>query len=186
MQVDFGKLGLVPDPATGKRRVVHGLIFTAVYSRYMFVYPTYRQTLDEVIAGFECAWAFFGGVFAAVIPDNMKAIVDSAHATEPRLNERFREYAQARGFVVDPTRVRSPQDKPRVESMRELCDGRISLPEKTFATSTTADNAPRLWCRDIAGSASTALPGAARARCSPPRRHPKLRPAPAEPFDLPT
>jgi hypothetical protein len=58
VQVDFGKLGLVPDPVTGKRRVVHGLIFTAVYSRYMFVYPTHRQTLEEVIAGFECAWPF--------------------------------------------------------------------------------------------------------------------------------
>jgi hypothetical protein len=28
-----------------------------------------------------------GGVFALVIPDNMKAIVDKADATEPRLND---------------------------------------------------------------------------------------------------
>jgi len=41
--------------------VVHGLIFTAVYSRHMFVWPTYRQTLADVIAGFEAAWEFFGG-----------------------------------------------------------------------------------------------------------------------------
>lgn len=41
--------------------VVHGLIFTAVYSRHMFVWPTYRQTLNDVIAGFEAAWVFFGG-----------------------------------------------------------------------------------------------------------------------------
>jgi transposase len=87
------------------RRVVHGLIFTAVYSRHMFVYPTYRQTLAEVIAGFEAAWAFYGGVFAVVIPDNMKPIVDRADATGPRLNDAFREYAQARGFAVDPARV---------------------------------------------------------------------------------
>jgi transposase len=50
-------------------------------------------------------------VFAVVIPDNMKAIVDKADATDPKLNDAFREYAQARGFAVDPTRVRSPQDK---------------------------------------------------------------------------
>ena len=78
VQVDFGRLGLVPDPATGRRRVAHGLIFTAVYSRHMFVYPTLRQTLEAVIAGFEAAWVFFGGVFAVVVPDNMKAIVDQA------------------------------------------------------------------------------------------------------------
>ena len=37
------------------------MIFTAVYSRHMFVWPTYRQTLADVIAGFEAAWEFFGG-----------------------------------------------------------------------------------------------------------------------------
>jgi hypothetical protein len=50
----------------------------------MFVHPSHRQTLDEVIAGFDCALAFFGGVFAVVIPNNMKAIVEQAHATEPK------------------------------------------------------------------------------------------------------
>ena len=59
--VDFGRLGLIGDPVGGGRRVVHGLIFTAVYSRHMFVYPTHRQTVEEVIAGFEAAWAFFRG-----------------------------------------------------------------------------------------------------------------------------
>lgn len=62
LQVDFGRLGLVPDPAAGTRRVVHGLIFTAVYSRHLFVFPTHRQTLEEVIVGFEAAWAFFAGI----------------------------------------------------------------------------------------------------------------------------
>jgi transposase len=98
VQVDFGRLGLLTDSGDGRRRVVHGLIFTAVYSRHMFVWPTYRQTLGEVIAGFEAAWMFFDGVFAVVIPDNMKAIVTAADATEPKLNDAFREYAQARGF----------------------------------------------------------------------------------------
>src|SRR5690349_24183116 len=81
VQVDFGRLGLLTDAGDGRRRVVHGLIFTAVYSRHMFVWPTYRQTLADVIAGCEAAWVFFGGVFAVVIPDNMKAIVTTAHAT---------------------------------------------------------------------------------------------------------
>jgi len=40
-----------------------------------------------------------------VIPDNMKAIVDKADATDPKVNDAFREYAQARGFAVDPTRI---------------------------------------------------------------------------------
>ena len=53
--------------------------------------------LPAVIAGFDAAWAFFGGVFHAIIPDNMAAIVDRAHPTDPRLNRAFAEYAQDRG-----------------------------------------------------------------------------------------
>ncbi len=65
VQVDFGRLGLIPDPARGTRRVAHGLIFTAVYSRHLFVFPTPRQTLEEVIAGFDAAWASPGLVAAS-------------------------------------------------------------------------------------------------------------------------
>jgi len=65
VQVDFGRLGLIPDPARCTRRVVHGLIFTAVYSRHLFVFPTPRQTLEEVIAGFDAAWASPGLVAAS-------------------------------------------------------------------------------------------------------------------------
>src|SRR3546814_2620739 len=42
------------------------LVFTPVLSRYSFVWLTHRQTTEDVLAGFEAAWAFFGGVFATV------------------------------------------------------------------------------------------------------------------------
>lgn len=57
VQVDFGRLGMLTDAGDGRRRVAQGLIFTAVYSRHMFVWPTYRQTRADVIAGFEAARA---------------------------------------------------------------------------------------------------------------------------------
>jgi hypothetical protein len=60
-QVDFGRLGMMVDPETGRRRAVHALIFTAVYSRHMFVWLSFTQTLADVIAGCEAAWRFFGG-----------------------------------------------------------------------------------------------------------------------------
>jgi transposase len=37
-QVDFGRLGLVADSATGRRRVCHALVFTACVSRHCFVW----------------------------------------------------------------------------------------------------------------------------------------------------
>ena len=77
----------------GQGRVTHALIFTACYSRYQFVWLTYRQTTQAVIEGCEAAWAFFAGVFRTAIPDNMGAIVDDADSLEPRINQAFAEYA---------------------------------------------------------------------------------------------
>ena len=71
LQVDFGRMGLLYDPGERRRRVVHALIFTAGYSRHLFVFLTFSQALPAVIEGFEAAWAFFGGVFKVVIPENV-------------------------------------------------------------------------------------------------------------------
>ena len=51
LQVDFGKLGRVGDPETGRQRDLWALVFTPVVSRFSFVWLTHRQTLADVIAG---------------------------------------------------------------------------------------------------------------------------------------
>lgn len=115
LQADFGRMGMITDPATGRRRVVHALIVVAVWSRHMFVWLSYGQKTSDVIEGLEAAWSFFGGVFPVLIPDNLTPVVTKAEPTEPRFNDTFLEYAQSRGFLIDAARVRKPQDKPRVE-----------------------------------------------------------------------
>ena len=70
-QVDFGRMGLLYDPVAGRRRTVQALIFMAAYSRHMFVWLSFSQTLEAVVAGCEAAWAFFGGVFTVLIPENV-------------------------------------------------------------------------------------------------------------------
>lgn len=114
-QIDFGRLGMISDLVTGRRRAVHALLFTAVYSRHMFVWLSFSQTLADVIAGCERAWVWFGGIFKVLIPDNMKPIVINADSINPTFSDGWLDYAQARGFGTDPARVRSPKDKPRVE-----------------------------------------------------------------------
>lgn len=53
--------GLLYDPGAGRRRMVHALIFTAVFSRHMFVWLSRAQTLEAVIAGCEAARRFSPG-----------------------------------------------------------------------------------------------------------------------------
>lgn len=185
LQVDFGRLGLLTDTEDGRRRVVQGLIFTAVFSRHMFVWPTYRQTLGEVIAGFEAAWAFFGGVFAVVIPDNMKAIVDKADATDPKLNDAFREYAQARGFAVDPTRIRSPRDKPRVERCVQYVRSNFFAGED-FQNLDDCRVRAEQWCGQVAGMRIHGTTRLRPAEVFATDELPQLKPVPDEVFDIPT
>jgi hypothetical protein len=158
LQVDFGRMGYLD--VDGRRRVVWALIFTAVYSRHCFVWLSHRQTLDDVIDGFEAAWSFFGGVFRTVIPDNLKAIVIDADPLEPRLNEAFVEYAQARGFHVDPARVRRPQDKPRVERSVQFVRGSMWAGE-TFVDLADAQRHAERGAGSGPGSGCMARPSAA-------------------------
>ncbi len=149
-QVDFGKMGLIYDPASGRRRVTHALIFTAVYSRHMFVWLSFSQTLEAVIAGCEAAWEFFGGVFRVLIPDNMSAIVADADAVNPRFTTGWLDYAQHCGFVTDPARVRHAKDKPRVERSVSYVRSSFFAGEE-FVDLADAQAGARIWCADRAG-----------------------------------
>jgi transposase len=183
-QVDFGKMGLVPDPARGKRRVVWALIFTACYSRHCFVWLTHRQTTEATIAGFEAAWAFFGGVFGVVIPDNMAAIVDRADPLSPRFNQAFVEYAQTRGFVIDPARVRRPTDKPRVERVVAFTRSSMFAGE-SFVDLDHAQRHATDWCRTRAGLRTHGTTQCRPAESFAVEEQPRLLAAPGAPYDLP-
>jgi transposase len=149
-QVDFGKLGLVHDPAAGRRRVTHALIFTAVYSRHMFVWLTFAQTLEAVVAGCEAAWGFFGGCFRVLIPDNLSPVVADADAVNPRFTVGWLDYAQHCGFATDPARVRHAKDKPRVERTVQYVRSSFFAGEQ-FVDLADAQARATAWCRDRAG-----------------------------------
>ena len=78
---------VINDPVNDWRRVCHALIFTAVFSRHLFVWLSFGQTTVDVIAGCEAAWRFFDGVFKVVIPDNL-AVPRHKHVVQSLL-ERF-------------------------------------------------------------------------------------------------
>ena len=110
-EMDFGRLGLIHDPETGRRRTV----WVLGYSGHCFLWPSFGQTLDDVIAGLESAWAFFGGIPKYLVIDNCPPAVTTADPLHPVFTRGFLEYSQRRGFIVDSARVRHPKDKPKVE-----------------------------------------------------------------------
>ena len=184
LQIDFGELGRMVDPVSGRRRRVWALVFTAVYSRHMFVFLSFSQTTEVVIAGCEAAWAFFEGVFKVLVPDNMSSIVTKADSTDPVFNQTFIEYAQALGFVIDPARVRAPQDKGRVERTVAFVQGSFWAGE-TFADLTTAQDAATGWCRTRAGMRVHGTTHAQPLVMFESEELPVLLPAPVEAYDVP-
>ncbi len=182
LQVDFGRMGLVPDGE--RKRVCHALIFTACWSRHCFVYMCFSQTTEETINGFEEAWLYFGGVFPVVIPDNMSSVVTKADATDPHFNDTFIEYAQARGFEIDPARVRHPKDKPKVERAVQYVRGNFFAGE-VFVDLDDARRRAVTWCAQTAGlrvHGSTLWRPAEAFRAT---EAPLLRPVPTSGYDIP-
>ena len=186
LQVDFGKMGLIPDPATGRHRVTYALIFTACYSRHCFVWLTYRQTTEAVIAGFEAAWAFFGGVFTVVIPDNMAPIVvdgrrhlspasPTRSSSTPRPGVRDR---RGQGARRRPT-------SPGWSGPSPMCAG-ISSPARPSSIWADAQRRVEQWCRTTAGMRVHGTTQLHPAEVFAAEEQPVLLPAPEAAYDLPS
>lgn len=182
LQVDFGLLGRVAWDGTDRK--LYALIFTAVYSRHTFVWPTHLQTVEAVLEGFEEAWRFFGGIFAVVIPDNCKAMVAKADACDPKLTVEFLEYCQHRDFVADTTRVRRPKDKPRVERAVPYVREAFFKGE-TFLDLAEARRRAVEWCLAEAGTRTHGTTRQQPAAVFEAEEKPLLRPAPTQRYDVP-
>ena len=152
-EADFGRLGMVTDPATGKRKAVWAMVIVLCHSRHCFVWPMLQHKLEDVIAGLEAAWVFFDGMPKYLVIDNFPAAVVGADSLNPILTQGFLEYAQHRGFIPDPARRGHPQDKPKVER------GVPYVRERFFKGADFGDfahvraAAPR-WCLAVAGMRS--------------------------------
>jgi transposase len=183
-QVDFGKMGLLLDAETGRRRALWVLVVTLSFSRYQFVWPTFRQTTEAVCEGLDRAWMFFAAIVTSMIPDNTKAMIKDPDALSPTLVPAFLDYVQARGLFVDPARVRSPKDKPRVENqvpfVRESWfDG------ETFASLDDARQSAVHWCREVAGARVHGTTRSIPREVFESTEKPAMRPPPDAPFDVP-
>jgi transposase len=113
-EMDFERLGLLRNPETGRQQWIWGLSITLTYSRHSFLWPLVHQTVEATIEGLDKAWAFFQGCPKRLVLDNFPAAVAGTDPLNPRPTRAFVEYSQARGFLLDPARVRKPKDKDHV------------------------------------------------------------------------
>jgi hypothetical protein len=62
------------------------------------------------------AFAYFGGVPAALVPDNLKSAVTRGHRYEPAIGPLYQKLAEHYGCAVLPARPRKPKDKALAEN----------------------------------------------------------------------
>lgn len=183
-QVDFGKMGMIVDPEVGRARTLWALIITLAFSRYQFVWPTFVQTTAAVCEGLDRAWWFFDAMSKTIVPDNTRAMIKEPKALAPTLVAAFLDYVQARGIFVDPARIRSPKDKPRVENqvsyVRESWfDG------ETFTDLDDARRSAEHWSREVAGSRVHGTTRQVPRELFESAEKAAMLAPPAEPFDVP-
>jgi transposase len=110
-QVDFGSAGKFLDPRSGRLRVAYVFVMTLSYSRHQYAELVFDQKIPTWLGLHRRAFAWFGGVPAKVVLDNLKAAVLQTALHDPVLGEAYRRFARHYGFLVSPARPRTPEHK---------------------------------------------------------------------------
>jgi len=114
--VDYaGKTPGLTDPVTGEWRPVELFVMVLGASSYTYAEATRTQQLPDWIASHTRAFAFFGGVPTAVVPDQLKSAVTTACRYEPGVQRLYAELATHYGTTILPARPAKPRDKAKVE-----------------------------------------------------------------------
>lgn len=116
MFVDYsGKKARVVDAATGEVHDVELFVATLGASNLTYAEATYTQRGPDWIASHVRAFEYFGGVTAALVPDQLKSGVTRACRYEPEVQRTYEELGQHYGTTVLPARPLHPKDKAKVE-----------------------------------------------------------------------
>src|SRR5206468_3107247 len=114
--VDYaGQKPTIIEPTTGE--VIEVELFVAVLgaSNYTYAEATRTQQVPDWVASHQRALQFFGGVTAAIVPDQLKSGVVVPCRYEPGVQRTYDEFALHYGTVILPARPAKPRDKAKIE-----------------------------------------------------------------------
>ena len=116
MFVDFSGDGLeIIDPQTGEVQAVKLFVAAMGASSYTFAYAVLDEKLPSFLHCNVRALEFFGGVPAAIVPDNPKTAVTKADRYEPEIHDAYADFGRHYATCIMPARPYQPRDKAKVE-----------------------------------------------------------------------
>ena len=126
---DFaGETVSIIDRKTGQ--ITKAQIFVSILgaSQYSYVEATESQKKEDWIRANENAFQKFGGVTAAIVPDQFRSAVAKPCKYEPEINPEYEDFARHYGTVIFPARQRKFLDKALAEGLVKLVYQRILAP----------------------------------------------------------
>jgi transposase len=174
----------IVDRHTGEIREAQVFVTVLGASSYTYAEATYTQSLPDWIGSHQRALAFYGGVPALLVPDNLRAAVTTADRYEPGINATYAEMAAHYGTAVLPARPYKPKDKAKVEVAVQVVERWIlaRLRHHTFFSlaelnAAIAELLPSLNERPFQGRSES------RKNLFEAIDRPALKPLPVEPYD---
>jgi len=114
--VDYsGKKPQLVDPNSCEVREVELFVAVLGASNYAYAEASYTQQVSDFIGSHKRAFAFFGGVARATVPDNLKSGVTRACFYEPAIQRSYEHMAAHYGTAILPAQKGKPKHKAKVE-----------------------------------------------------------------------
>jgi transposase len=127
--VDFaGKRLSLVDQASGELKPVEFFIAVLGCSQLTYAQAVASQRTEDFIEALQNALRYFGGVPAAIVPDNLKAAVIRADRYEPQINEMLSDFALHYQTTILPARSGKPRDKALAEGAVNILYNRVYAP----------------------------------------------------------
>jgi len=169
---------------TGEAREASVFVATLGASSATYAEAQASQELLNWIGGHIRALEYFGGVPAAVVPDNLKSGVTKACFYEPVINPTYQSLAEYYDLAVLPTRVLSPKHKAKVETGVRVVELLLArLRKRQFFSLQEINDAVRPLLEELDLRVMEHL-GKNRRQLFEELDRPALRPLPAVPFEM--
>jgi transposase len=184
--VDFsGKRPSYIDPASGE--VIEAELFVAVMggSSRTYAVAVASQQIPDWTRAHIGAFAYFGGVPACVVPDQLKSGVKTSCKYDPELNPVYAELCAHYGVTAIPARPGEPRDKAKVENGVLIAQRRIlaALRHRTFFSLVELNAAIAVELEKLNNRLMQGV-GKSRNQLFAEVDQPALKPLPAQPFEV--
>lgn len=183
LQVDFGSVGPIFDPKSGRARRGYVFVATLSYSRHQYAEIVFDQKSSTWLDLHQRAMAYFGGVPQRVVLDNLKAAVVKALTLEPVIGEAYRRLAQHYHFMISPNRPGTPRHKGKVENGVHYVKSNF-FAGREFVDIDKANEQLRVWIMETAGVREHGTTHQAPLKLFQEVEREALQPLPTEAFSL--